>query len=425
MNTFLKIAWRSVWRNRRRSFLTISMIAFGLFLGIFMKAMIAGTKTEVFKNAIQANIGSFQIHAKDYQENQTLSEAFTLTPQIQQLLSSEARIKAWAPRIVSAGLVSVGDNTNVAMITGIDPTAEARVSVLKDKLMTGPKLAEKYPHLYPKPPPESRYLSPKAQHEIMIGDKLAAKLEAKIGDQLAAMVQGADGSMGAELYQIVGVYHTGFETDQGFYMHIDDADALFSMYGQISMLTVIMPNMQQIPDVVAKFRQDLDPKQYEVLGWYDITPELVNALELKDASNNLLMGVLLLIIGFGILNTIFITIMERIQEYGVLKSMGTSPRQIFALVYFETLFLTLIGIASGNLLGAGLSFYFQAHPIDLSMMAETYEELGFSMNALATEPHLEMFVSLSVVTFLLALIAALYPALKAARLNPLDALKHL
>lgn len=424
MSTFIAIAWRNVWRNKRRSFLTMSMIAFGLLLSIFMESLISGTQEQIFKGAIEANVGSFQIHAKDYQENQTLSEIFTITPEIEKHLKEEPLVQAWTSRIMGGGMVSVGENTNVAAIIGIDPIQEAKVSVLEEKMMSVQTLAEKYPHLYPTAPTENRYLSPEPKMEIIVGDKLASKLEARIGDELAAMVQGADGSMGSNLYTIIGIYHTGFETDHGIYMHIQDADDLFSMYGQVSVISAILPTSKIIPQVVENFRSQMNLKTYEIMGWYDIAPELVQVMDLKNASNHLFMAVLMLIIAFGILNTVFMTIMERIKEYGVLKALGTTPLQIFSLVFYETLFVSLIGILLGNLTGGGLSYYFKIHPIDVSMLSETYEEMGFTLSSLPTNPQLYMFIVFSLLVFGLSMIAAVYPAIKAARLEPLDALKH-
>ncbi|PIQ28459.1 hypothetical protein COW36_13225 [bacterium (Candidatus Blackallbacteria) CG17_big_fil_post_rev_8_21_14_2_50_48_46] len=426
MNTFIAIAWRNIWRNRRRSALTLTMIGFGLFLCIFLEAIVSGTQEQIFKGAIELNLGSLQIHAKDYQENQTLAEAFAITPALENLLKSEPLVQTWTPRIMGGGMVSVGENTNIAVIVGIDPEKEAQISTFQQKIMKPQKLAEKYPRLYPQPPPENRYLSAQAQQEILIGDKLAEKLEAKIGDQLAAMVQGADGSTGSELYQIVGVYHTGQgDLDNGFYMHLADADELFSMHGQVSLISVRLPLSQDIPGVLADFKQKLDPALYEVLGWNEIAPELVDIMAFKNAGNRLLMLIMMIIIAFGILNTVFMTIMERIQEFGVLKALGTSPRQIFGLVMYETLFLTLLGILVGNLSGGAISYYFLLHPIDLSSMTEMYEDMGISsLTQLPANPQTYMFVVFSLLILVFSMLAALYPAIKAARLEPLDALKH-
>lgn len=425
MSTFIAIAWRSLWRNRRRSILTLSMISFGLFLCIVMESIVSGTQEQIFKGAIELNLGSFQIHAKDYQENQSLSESFVITPEIRFQLDQDPHVVGWAPRIIGAGLVSVGDNTNIATIVGIDPTKEAQTSVFEDKMMTPQKLAENYPALYPRAPAANPYLPAEPQMQILIGDKLAEKLEAQIGDELATMATGADGSMGADLYTIIGVYHTGSaDSDNGIYMHIAEADSLLSMYNRVSLISVMLPNSKIIPEAIKPYRK-LDPATYEVMSWDQIAPELVSIMDLKTASNRLFMAILLIIIAFGILNTVFMTIMERIREYGVLKALGTTPGQIFSLVAFETLFIALLGTLLGNLLAGGVTYYLKLNPIDLSSFTEMYEDMGISsLNQLPADPQAYMFVTFSLLVFGLSALAALYPAIKAARLEPLEALKH-
>lgn len=424
MNTFLAIAWRNIWRNKRRSFLTISMITFGLFLSILSESLAIGSHEMIFKNAIELNIGSFQIHAKDYQENLTLSESFEMTPEIENILKSEPLIQGWTERIVSGGMVSVGENTNVAVITGIDPDREAHISTLEDKVITGKRLLKKYPSIYSEAP-LSRFLSNEPKMEIMMGDKLAEKLAAKIGDKAAAMVQGADGSMGNDLYTIVGIYHTGAaDLDNGFYMHIREADELFSTYGSVSLLAVALPNSKVIPEVLQRVKNQMDLNIYEVMAWDEVAPDIVEFMELDSVGHYMFLFILLMIIAFGVLNTVFITIIERIKEFGVLKALGTSPAQIFRLIIFETFFLTLIGAILGNIFGAMFAFYFNRNPIDLSGMTEMYEDFGISLVTLPAAVEPGMFVNFTILVFFLALFAAIFPAYKAARLEPIEALKH-
>ena len=425
MKIFISIAWRNIWRNKRRSLLTISMVAFGLFLSILSESLAYGTHEVILRDAVDLHIGSIQIHAKDYQENKTLNYLFAPTDEIKKAISEEKDIKAWAPRIFGGGMVSVKDNTNIAVIIGIDPEKEAALTTFEEKIINGEKLKKKFKNVY-KDIPLSRFLSSEPKLETIIGDKLAEKLEAKIDDKIAVMVQGADGSIGNDLYTIVGVYHTGdMELDNGINIHIADAEELFATYGSISELVIRTTDSRVIPQVVNNLKQKLDPTIYEVLSWKEISPELFQYMELDSLGNYLFFLILLVVVSFGILNTVFITIMERIREFGLLKSLGTTPLQIFTLIIAETLFLTLIGLVIGNILGACGAYYFQTNPIDLSSMSELYEEWGISMNYMTAEFAAYYFIDFSIVVFILAFIASLYPAIKAARLEPVQALKHI
>lgn len=401
------------------------MIAFGLCLSILSEAIAYGTHEIIFKDAVDMHIGSFQIHKKGYQENQTLSYIFPPNKEITKALEEEHEIIGWSKRIVGGGLVSVKDNTNVAVIIGIEPEKEAIVTNIKEKIVSGEKLKKKYSNLYSESP-VSKYLSRKANQEAIVGDRLAEKLKAVIGNKIAVMVQGADGSIGNELYTVVGIYHTGSpELDSGINIHIKDAEALFSTYGNISEIAVSLPNSRVVKDIVERVRSKLDTEKYEVLSWRELSPELVQLMGLDSVGAYLFILILLLIVAFGILNTVFITIMERIREFGILKSLGTTPRQIFGLIIKETMFLTFFGVIAGNILGAAISYYFWLFPVDLSAWADKTEEFGMSASYMKAELTIYSFFVFNGIVFVLAAIASLYPAIKASRLRPIEALKHI
>ena len=401
------------------------MIAFGLFLSILSEAMYYGTSELMFKDAIDMHIGSLQIHKKGYQGNKTLSYMFASTEKLIDTLKQEKDIQGWTKRIVGGGMVSVKDNTNVAQIIGIDPVNEAKITTLENKIINGERLKRKYKKLY-KTVPTSRYLSAEPKLEAIIGNKLSEKLEAAIGDKLAVMVFGADGSIGEELYTIVGIYHTGYPNlDSAINIHINDAESLFSAYGRISEIVLSLPNSRVVPEVLDNLKTKIDTDIYEVLSWKEISPELLQLMDLKTASRYLFLFILLLIIGFGILNTVFMTIMERIRELGMLKSLGTSPVQIFGLIITETIFLALVGVIIGNIAGATAAYYLQTNPINLTSMSELYEEWGVTASYMTAELVPYYFISFNIIVFAVSVIAALYPAVKAARLKPVEALKHI
>lgn len=423
-NTFIAIAWRNIWRNKRRSILTISMIAFSLFIAILMEALTYGSHERIFKETIDLHIGCLQIHAKGYQENKTLSYMFTPTEEINNALLSETNITGWTQRIVGEGLISVNENTNGGLIIGIDPVNEAKITTFEAKIIKGEKLKAKNSSY--KITPISKFLSDKPSKEAIMGDKLAKNLEAKIGDEVAVMVQSYDGSIGNALYKIIGIYHTGTDYDFGINIHIKEAEEVFSTYGNISEIVVSLPNSRVVDEVVDNLRKKINIKTFEVLSWREISPELVQFMELDSASSYLFVLILLMVMGFSVLNTVFITIMERIRELGILKALGTTPLQIFGIVMGETVFLALIGIVIGNIVGGLGGYYFQLNPIDISSFSDLYEDLGINpITSIPAELGLYNFVNFSSIVFLLSIIAAIYPGIKAARLNPVQALKHI
>jgi ABC-type lipoprotein release transport system permease subunit len=407
MTLFLKLAWRNIWRNKRRSALTLAAIGFAIAVTIITRAMQYGTYERMILDAVGLFSGHLQIQDPGFRGQESLAYSFTWEDSLAALLNSIADVKAFAPRVEGEALVSAGENTTGALIVGIDPDREPQVTSLAEHVRRGQFLGG-----------DSR--------GALVGDQLAQRLQVDLGDELVIIVQGYDGSLGADLYTVQGIVKTGLpEFDAAVVvMSLEAAQELFSLDNRLTELAVVLEEFHHLPRVVEELRQRLDSQHYAVLPWDKLMPELVQLIGFDKASGTVFIIVLIIVVGFGILNTVVMMVLERTREFGVMLSLGMRPGRLFALIVLETFLLSLTGLVVGTALGAGAGAYFAAHPLPLPGEASAaMEAIGFkaSIYSKLTVPIFYESIALIVI---LTVVVSIFPALRAARLQPVEALRH-
>lgn len=413
MKLILKMAWRNLWRNWRRSFITILAIVFATLASIAMRGIQSGTYDANIKRTVEMYSGYIQIQLEGYKENPTIRKSFKVTSKISQPMATSDKIEAWAPRVMGDGLVGFKEYSTGAAIAGIDPELESLVSNLHEKVNAG------------------RWLSGKASGEIVLGYKLLDKLNAEIGDTIVTLTSGYDGSMGNKLFKIVGTTKIGMEEydNMSTFIGFDDAQELMAMQERVNVIALKLNDLDDIQDVKQNLKTSLkdyktsNDKSIVVLDWGEVMPEFKQTIEFDNASGVLYLGLLILIVAFGILNTMVMSITERFNEFGIMLAIGMKHAQLVITMFFEVLFLSLIGIIAGNLLGFGINYYLVQNPIHLGEdMVEMYEQFGFlPMMYSSIDP--AIFINTTISIFLIALIVFIYPAIKLYKLEPLKGIR--
>ncbi len=409
-----KLAWRNIFRNKTRSVLTISAVAFGLFLMIFMRGMQLGTYEVNIKNAIEMFPGYIQIQYEGYRDNPTLQKCFTFTDEMQKKVMGIEGVKNISERVISEGLVGHKKKSYGAAIFGIDPENESKVSTMHNRLDAG------------------KFLSPGKTGEIVLGYKLLENLGSKIGDELVVLSSGFDGSMGNMKFKVIGTTKTGTtELDaSSVYISLDDADMLFSMYGMISMVAVKLENVAQVDEVQKKISKVMSQytlrreKKAEVLNWEEILPEFKQMIEFDNVSGIVYLGLLMIIIAFGILNTVVMSISERFSEFGVMLALGTKNGLLVLIMFVETVYIALIGMVFGTLLGYFANAYVVANPIVLTgPTADMIREYGFIPAMYSTlDPWIFLYANGTVL--LIAMLVYIYPAVRLSKLQALKGIRY-
>lgn len=410
MNLML-IAWRNVGRNRRRSLLSISAVAAACAALMFSMALQKGSYADMILNAVNASSGHLQIQHEEYFENQELARHVQRVDQLLALLDAEEGLGLYTPRIRAAALAGSGDRTFGAMVLGIDPLREAGVSRLAKVVVEG------------------EFLADPSSHEAVLGDALARNLQAKLGDEVVLLGQGADGSLAAVRLVVRGIFRFG-NNDMDRTLLAAPLDVIreaYSMPDAATEIAFLLDKDERRPGVTRCLQALLHEHGYSesaVLGWPDILPGIEQSIQIDWVGGLIMYAVLALVVGFGIGNTFLMAFMERIRECGVMLSLGMRPLMLSALLYLESILLTVTGLILGVLLGTPLVLYFQVRGISFG------EEGGKMLQEYGMSPVIHPLLVPGVFSWALgivagvAVLAAIYPALKASGLKPVEALHH-
>ncbi len=410
LKTITTLAWRNVWRNKRRTILTFLTILVGCSMIIFMNAFAKGGHDKMIEDAVADNTGHIQIHEKGFWEKQTIDYAFRPGSKLLKGLDSDARISGYTKRIQAGGLLSYGENTAPALLLGVDPDKEKGVTVLHEKIMKG-----------------GRFLVNSDKNKIVIGKILAKNLGLEPGKSVAMISQGFDGSIAAENLEVVGLLDTGNpEYDRMLVlMSISSAIEAFTMMDYIHSIVISVKDSSKTFMVKDSILNLIDPEREEVMAWDELMPWLVQFIVMDDIGAYIFDFVLFMIVAFGILNTIQMSVFERTREFGIMLAIGTSPKRVVKMILMETVFITIIGTTMGILLGYLISYYYMINPIDISDISQEMAVWGVTSTSLPTDVTTLNITVTAVLTFTLSMIFSIFPARRASRLEPVKAIRHL
>ena len=404
----LRIAWRNILRKPRRTAVTIAAVALNTAVLIFSYAMMDGMLAQLKHDSTHTYVGDVQLHAPGYLADRSIYKSLP-DPSRLMTTAQTSRLGA-APRSFGFGLVSKDSKSAGASFWGIDPEREALFFEMAHKLERG------------------SFIATAARSEVVIGRRLAKSLQAGIGSELVAVVQAADGSLGNELFAVVGILRSvGEEIDRGgILMHRDDFDRLFVADGRVHEIALLDDNRE--PEQIAALFEDSGQSQRVAVDtWRELLPTLNDMLNLSDASMGIFAFVFLLAAGLGVLNTMFMATHDRVREFGMLKALGTTPIRIVVDVLVEAMLLAGVASAVGALLGSAASLYFE---LSGGMDLTRWQGGSLMMSGVPFEPVYKFDllpgrVLTAVVTMCLICVgASLFPALKAARLDPVKAMTH-
>ncbi len=404
----LAMAWRNVWRHRRRSALTIATISLGLAFNIFMRAIGDGFHEQMVDNSVRAHIGHIQIHRAGYHDDPGIAKTIRDPDAVREAVAGLSGVRGWSLRVLGDGLASTAANSAGVGIVGIDPREEPGVTTIHRAVVEG------------------SYLDPAMERPALIGDRLARALQARPGDSLVLLVQAADGSMGGEKYSIAGIFRSGApELDRGMvYLLRRDAQELFALGDRVTEAVLLLDSSRRVPEVTERLAASLNEAGLEVLPWYVVEPYIQQFIELDDAFFYVIVLILFIVISAGILNTILMSVFERVREFGVMMSLGAKPRQVVWLVVQEAALLGLVSMAIGGLIGCALTLYYASAGMDFSAWAEGAAAIGMTTTVAYPKLTAANLVLSNLSVLAVVMIVSLYPAVRAARLRPVEAIRH-
>ncbi len=401
-----KLAFRNLWRNRRRTLITAASIMFATFFAISMSSLQKGTWQHTLEGLLHNYTGYIQIHAKGYWENQSIDLLFDDRPGLKDSLQAIRGVNNIMSRIENFALLSTGPKTRGVLFAGIQPSEISQFTDIEQQIEQG------------------RFLQDGNSQAVM-GKDLADVLGLSVGDTLIAISQGYRGNNAVGQYPISGFVDFGNPqfNKQLVYITLDDAQEFFAAPGLVSSLVITTDRINSVDRVAREINSLLDTTAFEVMTYEELLPALIESKALDEASSKIIMYILYVLIGFGILGTVIMMLRERQYEFGVLKAIGMKFRQLFSMVFMEVLAMGLIGVLAGIMLSLPVILYLQYNPIHLGAeFAETYEQFNMEplMKAIVAPG---IFIEQAIVVFLMVTLISLYPYFNLRNLKPVEAMR--
>jgi len=404
----LKLGWRNIWRNKRRSILTLLAIVFATLMTISMRGIQVGTYALNIKNSVEMFSGYLQIQKAGYQENPSLNKCFRFNEEIRAAIESTEEIKSYTTRVNADGLISYKDISQGTAIFGLDPKTEGKTTRIMERINKG------------------KFFDTADSYDIVVGYKLLENLKAEIGDEVVILSQGFDGSLGNMKFRISGTFKMGSpEFDaMGVFMGFETAQELLALYGNIHAVVISIDDLDDIHSVQDQLRSKIEDGNISPLTWEEVMPDLVQMIEMDDVSGMIMLFILIIIVAFGILNTVLMSITERFNEFGITLSIGMPQIKLVWLVLIETFFLTCVGIVIGDIIGWAINYYIVLNPIQLGTeIADMYAEYGF-LPIIESSIHPSIFINVTLTILLVSVGACLYPLYKVFKLEPLKGIRY-
>jgi ABC-type lipoprotein release transport system permease subunit len=363
-----------------------------------------GSYNNVIDLFTRNRLGHIQVHAKGYLDRPSIYKTIDDYEKVGDAVGEVEGVQAWSPRVYAAALVSVGEKSSGAQIIGISPSRENRATHFDKKVIEGSPLTTS------------------SDHETLLGKGMAHNLHAKIGDSLVIFSQAADGSIANDIYKVVGLVDSGDETydRMSVYLPLREAQSLFVLDSKVHEIIVIVDYLDEVRDIATAITHKLDDSTLAVAPWQEFASSFYKAMKADKQGAWIMLSIITLVVAIGVLNTVLMTVLERRREYGVLRAIGTSPGEIIRMVLYEVAIMAVISLIVGAALGLLGNYLLSAHGVTLDNPL-TYG--GVEFTEMRGEINLRSFTIPAVTVFTVALVVSLFPALRAAHVEPAKAMR--
>ncbi len=400
-----RIAWRNVWRNGRRTVVVVIAIAVGIAGTVLSMAINFGMVVQMVETAIATDLGHLQIHARGYEDDPGLARRLDDGGRMGiAALDVAENVTAWAPRVRSDGLLTSPRASAGVSVLAIDPEREARITVLADSVTQG------------------AYLDGE-KRRILIGEALAERLRVRLGSKVVLSATDVRGDLAGEAFRVRGLFRTpSSELNRStVYLQLEEAQRLFAMGDAISELAVRTADRDRVVGLQRHLVEELG-EGVEVRNWEQLAPLLVYFVDMFDQMAWIVYAAVFIAMAFGIANVMLMSVFERTREIGVITSIGMSGPRVVAMVTWESLFLVGVGLVAGFVLSA-TGLFLLRDGIDLSRWGEGLNSMGVP-STIVPVVRTKDLVAPTVVAAVTGILAGLWPAVRASRARPAEALRH-
>ncbi len=408
MTLYTRLAWRNLWRHKRRSVTILVSIVLVLALMMFYDGLIVGFEQAIYGNAINVFGGNVQVHAPGYQEKRDTTPLLPLegNAAILQAARAQPQVLSASRRIHTSGMATSPEGAFPISITAIEPESEAAVSIIAQNISAG------------------RFLNSADEESVLIGKGLADSLGVQVGDRISLAGRAQHEQMRTRSLTVIGIYDLGMTEleKQTVYLSLVQAQNLYNLTGQVTEVTMVLERIGQEAEVMSALQAQFP--QAEFASWETSFPELQAAIGTKSGVMDVFSVFILLISGIGIFNLLMMAVYERTREIGMLGALGLKPRQIAWLFILEGILLGLVGTLLGIGFGLLINVVFGQIGLDYSAYSDITEYMALLNDRVYPGLGLEQLPKRALTVAIISALAALYPALTAARKEPAEALHY-
>ena len=407
MSLVLRLAWRNLWRQPRRTWLTTGAMVFSNVLLVFMISLQFGMYGMMIDNTLRVLTGHLQVQAVGYKDEHKMRQTVPDVVGLAETLRRELAHDAVAPRALAFALASSKDRTYGVQIAGVDPVHEPLVSSIPGLVHAG------------------TYLSDPDAGDIVLGSVLARNLRVGVGDEITLLGSGLDGSFAAAVVTVAGIFETGVAAlDRGLaeipLVYFQD---VFFMEGAGHEVVVSAGNLEAAALLTRRTRDLLDGRSgLAVHDWDALEPGLRQAIKADISSAFFMYGILVILVAFSVMNTQLMSVLERTREFGIVMALGISPGRLGRLVLLETALMGFMGFMGGAMLGALVTGWFAANGFSYPGMDELAANFNLPSRVYPPVAFLPTVLG-PLVVFLFSMLSALYPALRLNWLHPVEAMR--
>ncbi len=398
------ISWRNVWRHKLRSSVILAAVAIGICAGVFSWAFYKGMMNQRVDTAIATEASNIQIHMPGYTEDPEIKNFISNGNQIVEDISKINGIKGVSKRILTNAMATSAEQGTGVLVVGIAPEQEKKVTNISERITTGNYFGS-------------------SKNPVVIGKKLAEKLKIKERSKIILTLQQMDGTLTKAQFRVAGIYditNTMYE-EMNVFVRADDLAGILLLdpkaCHEIAVKVIDNSRETELYNLIKPKYAAMDVK-----AWREIMPEVSVAEKSIDISMIIFMIVILVGLSLAIINTMLMAVLERVKEIGMLMAIGMNRKRVFNMILLETIFLTLSGTIVGIIIASALSGYFGHFGIDLSMGTEVYESMGYD-SFIFPVLSMDIIIKVTIMVVIASILSAIYPAIKALKLNPADAIR--
>ena len=400
------MAWRNIWRNKRRTLITIASIFFAMLLSLVMRSFQKGSYSHMVHNVVQSYTGYIQVQDKKYWDEKIIDNSLSYSEKLINQINNIKNVTLAVPRLESFALASYGNNTKGAIILGTEPDAENNLTKLSSKIIRGKQFE-------------------KQGRGLLVAEKLAKYLKVDINDTLVLIGQGYHGVSAADKFPVAGIIKIPHPelNNKLIYISLSACQEFYSAENRLTSISLNIDDIEKLNKTIKEIESGINTEEYAVKSWKNLMPELVQMIESDNAGGMIFLFLLYIIIGFGIFGTVLMMTTERKREFGVMVALGMQKFKLELILISEMIIIGILGVLSGIIGSIPIILYYYHNPLEFAgESAEIFENFGFEP-IMPMAWQLDYFIEQSLIVIVIVILAILYPMASVTRIKVHKALR--